>query len=232
MDWRVLALGLCLCATVSAQSHCKSSSFTAEIKSGETFNRALGDGLSLVLLPSPDPSNPIGYPEQWTIYVHDRKLQHRNPNIDDADYIYPVNPPLRGNPSQIVGAVYGLTVKESLEIQRDLFFLLNPQDYEKMNALTIAALWPYTVAEPEKTSEKYLNGLSKVPLGELKFTVLDYELGDAIAVKQGDAEVQPPPEAQIINRLKFEVEVIVPATFPLERTLHSTSTACPKVNLP
>lgn len=230
MVWRALALGLWLCATVSAQSYCKSASFTAEIKSGETFNRALGDGLSLVLLPSPDPSNPVGYPEQWTIYV--QKFSNHNYEADGPDYIYPVNPPLRGNPSQIIGAVYGLTVKESLELRRSLFFLLNPQDYEKMKALTVAALWPYTVAEPEKTSERYLNGLSKVALGELKFKVLDYELGDAIAVKQGDAEVQPPPEAQIINRLKFEVEVIVPATFPLERTLHSTSTACPKVNVP
>jgi hypothetical protein len=227
----VAALSVSLCSTTAAHAQCKSTSFTAELQSGQKFSRTLGNGLTLLLRPSPEPTDPEGYPEQWTIEIHAAPLGKDALDPDNPDFIYPVNPPLRGNPWQFLGAVYGLTIKESLDKPRELSFLLTRQDSDRLSPILNYALWPYTSREPDKTTERYFEAVSKLKLGQLKFKVLDYQVSEPVAhsEKAGEkSEEHRRADDRIITSLKFEVQVIVPSTFEFHSGLKATPAACPK----
>lgn len=67
-------------------------------------------------------------------------------SLEDAkgrDYIYPVNPSLRLNSSQTLGAGYGDTARQSLSRGRELRFLLSETDYDVFDPYVTNALWPY-----------------------------------------------------------------------------------------
>lgn len=227
----VAAVSVSLCLAVAAHAQCKSTSFTAELQSGQKLSRTLGNGLTLLLRPSPEPTDPEGYPEQWTIEIHGAQPGKDLLDQDNPDFIYPVDPPLRGNPWQFLGAVYGLTIKESLDKPRELSFLLTRQDFDRLSPVLNYALWPYTSREPDKTTERYFEAVSKLKLGQLNFKVLDYQLSEPVAhsEKAGEkSEERRRVDDRIITSLKFEVQVIVPSTFEFHSGLKAVPAACPK----
>ncbi len=227
----VAVVGVALNLGMAAHAQCKSASFTAELQSGQKFSRTLGNGLTLLLRPSPEPTDPAGYPEQWTIEIHAAQPGKNLLDPDNPDFIYPVNPPLRGNPWQFLGAVYGLTIKESLDKPREFSFLLSRHDFDGLSPVLNYVLWPYTSREPDKTTERYFEAVGKLKLGQLKFKVLDYQVSEPVAHSEKaeeKSEERRQADDRIITSLKFEVEVIVPNTFEFHSGLKATPVACPK----
>jgi hypothetical protein len=234
---RLPAVILIVSAGLAAHSQCRSVTFTAELQSGQSFRQKLGNGLTFLLRPSPEPTDPEGYPEQWTIEIHAAQSYKDLLDAENPDFIYPVNPPLRGNPAQSLGAVYGLSIKQSLEQPRDLFFLLSRQDFDRMTPILSHALWPYTSRDPDKTTGQYFTALSKLKLGELKFKILHYQLGEPV-VRNAPENASPEnasddgrktPEDRIITAIQFEAEVTVPAGFALQPGLKSRPATCSRV---
>ncbi len=82
------------------------------------------------------------------------------------DYIYPVNPALRFNGSQTLGAGYGDTAKQSLSHGRELRFLLDQSDYEAFEPYVDHALWPYNAAGPDHATDQYFGALENDGLEE------------------------------------------------------------------
>jgi hypothetical protein len=134
-------------------------------------------------------------------------------SLEDAaghDFIYPVNPPLRFNPSQLLGCGYGQTARESLKISRELHFLLNQSDYERFEPLLKNALWPGDAPNPDRAAQEYLTALDKLSTGWLRLEILHSEVAPDDTVRSADVRV----------------ELIAPSDFQFDPTLKPYSTVC------
>jgi hypothetical protein len=179
---------------------CRSTSFMAELKAGQVFEKAIGGDL-IFQISTPADSSP------WQISIFPRTSKQ-------DDLIYPVNPPLRFNPLQQIGAGYDLDVKASLAMPRTMWFLLSKADFERLWPAVENALWPYNAPEPERAADEYLNLLGSVVKGQLKLQVLSSEID---------------PGTNSPRRIKFRTEIIVPNNFSLAPDLKSRPSACPKL---
>jgi hypothetical protein len=182
---------------------CKSASFKAEIVAGQSFERDLSSDLTFRLAPTG--LGPKGQLHGWEMSILALGRSER-------DYIYPVNPPLRFNGVQIFGPSYGETTKASLYYPHEVRFLLNQADYDRLSPLVTNALWPYYAPHPDQAAEEYFAVLKTMTTGRLKLTVLSY-----------DAD----PETDSLRRMKFQVELAVPADFRLAEDLKPKPATCP-----
>jgi len=132
------------------------------------------------------------------------------------DYIYPVNPALRFNGSQTLGAGYGDTAKQSLSHGRELRFLLDQSDYEAFEPYVDHALWPYNAAGPDHATDQYFGALEKLRTGLLRVTILHAD------VTQDD----------IVRSAEFKAEFIAPAWFRFDPSLAHHPMICPASTLP
>jgi hypothetical protein len=138
----------------------------------------------------------------WTFSLEDS---------DGQDFIYPVNPPLRLHGQQTFGAGYGQTAKQSLAHDRQLRFLLNSSDYEKMKPIVQNALWPDKAPDPERAADQYFQTLAAMPTGLLQLTVLRSDISQADKVRSAG----------------FRVELTAPLDFQFDPSLAPRLTACP-----
>jgi hypothetical protein len=96
---------------------------------GDTFEHAIGDGLIFRLRPEK-----LGHDSSldgWTIeFFPQTSPQH--------DYIYSVNPPIRFNGLQALGATYGDDAKTSLGHPHQMRFLLDANGSERIQPLLTA----------------------------------------------------------------------------------------------
>ena len=114
-------------------------------------------------------------------------------SLEDAegrDYIYPVNPPLRFNPSQYLGRAYGESARQSLSSTRELRFLLNKADYERFWPLVTNALWPYSAARPDKATEEYFTELGKLRTGLLRLKIVKSDVTSDDMIRSGEFTVE------------------------------------------
>jgi hypothetical protein len=132
------------------------------------------------------------------------------------DFIYPVNPALRFNGSQTLGAGYGDTAKQSLSHGRELGFLLNESDYDAFEPHVDHALWPYNAPDPDHAADEYLDALEKLRTGLLRLTILR-------------ADVAPD---DTVRSAEFKAEFIAPTWFQFDPSLASRPTICPASTLP
>ena len=140
-------------------------------------------------------------------------------SLDDAkghDYLYPVNPPLRLNGSQTLGAGYGDTAKESLAYDRNLRFLLSESDYAALWPYVEHALWPYRAPDPDHTADQYLSELDKLRTGLLRLTVIHSDASENDEVRSAE----------------FYVEFFAPPACPFVPTLSRRAAVCPGESLP
>lgn len=119
---------------------CSGVSLTVKLDAGKSYAQKVG-GLNFKI--SPDSGK--GSCNGWAFTLED---------ADGNDFIYPVNMPLRFNPSQFLGCSYGLSAKEGLEMKRNMRFILNKRDYLRLDPLMRDALWPYSSPDPEHAAEK------------------------------------------------------------------------------
>jgi hypothetical protein len=199
---------LLICGLSSAQSRpvaaCHSASLTAELSGGQAFERAVGGGLAFRL--QPQKLGPDGQADGWSISLSPQ-------NAPEQDYIYPVNPPLRFNPLQILGRNYNDDAKASLGRPRRMRFLLNRNDFQQIEPLLNAALWPYSAPHPDTAGDEYLTALSKLRTGVAEVEILNYDLA---------------PEGDSIRRMKFRVTFTAPMNFQFFKNLPSRSSSCPE----
>lgn len=176
---------------------CNAVTLKFSLKAGESFEQRIGD---LTFKVRVDPGWKPG--NGWDFSLEDAA---------GHDFIYSANPPLRFNPSQILGPGYSLTTRESLKWNREVWFLLSSSDYERVDPLCIGALWPYKAPDPDKAFDAYISVLKKLRLGLLKLRILE-------------SDVSP---ADFVRSATFEVEIIAPSEFRFDPLLAPHPAACP-----
>src|ERR1700688_4675352 len=129
-------VGTLLSQDKGTQPQCASVAISFALKTGDSFQQPVSD---LTLKLQPMASTGLAS-TGWTFSLVDTK---------DRDFIYPVNPSLRFNGSQTLGAGYGVTAKQSLSYGRELRFLLNGSEYQMFWPYAEQALWPYVAPDPD-----------------------------------------------------------------------------------
>ena len=112
-----------------AAPQCAAVTLRISLKAGDTFQRPI-NGLTFRVRATKDAGSCYG----WWFFLEDAA---------GHDFIYPVNPPLRFNPSQLLGCGYGESAQQILKWDRELRFVLDQADYEHFDPLVENALWPY-----------------------------------------------------------------------------------------
>ncbi len=176
---------------------CSAVSFTARLDAGNSFAQKVG-GLEFKMRAAHGKDLCGG----WTFTLED---------AGGHDFIYPVNFPLRFNPSQLLGCSYGLTVRQGLEMKRTMRFILNEQDYLRLDPLMKDALWPADSPDPERAGERYLKAIRTIQTGLLR---LDTRRSNVS------------PDG-LIQSATFRINLIAPASFHFEPGLKPYSTTCP-----
>ena len=107
----LIACWIALSAVAYAQAAgCRGTEFTAGLKRDEAFSKRIGNSLRLRLIP-------LKQGWGWVVSV--------SPTSDDSqDWTYPVNMPLRTGERQVLGTGYGETVREKLQYEHSIRFLL------------------------------------------------------------------------------------------------------------
>lgn len=178
---------------------CRAVTFTASLDAGNRFVQKVGD-LKFAIRATHDK----GFCNGWTFSMED---------ASGNDFIYPVNMPLRFNPSQFLGCSYGLTARQGLEMNRTMRFILAEQDYLRLDPLMENALWPGESPDPDHAAEIYLKAIRAVHTGLLRLKTVHFKLS---------------PNG-LIRSATFRVELIAPASFHFGSLLKPYSTACPAV---
>jgi hypothetical protein len=182
----------------SAQPQCANVSISFSLETDDSFQQRISDLAFKV-----QPLSSTG----WMFSLEDAK---------GRDFIYPVNPALRFNGSQMLGAGYGDTAKQSLSHSRDLHFLLNESDYEAFWPYVDHALWPYTAPDSNQAAEQYLSQLDKLRTGLLRLTIVRSDVSESDEVRSAE----------------LKVEFIAPATYPFLSSLSPHTVACQTEMLP
>jgi hypothetical protein len=134
------------------------------------------------------------------------------PVFSIRDYIAPVNPPLRFNPTQILGPGYNLTAQQSLKMDRGAIrFILNEDDYNRIDRPWQDALWPYSASEPDRAGGNYVTAINRIKTGALRLTVLRSDIS---------------PD-DIIRSAAFRIGITVPEEFHLNPALGPQPAECP-----
>lgn len=198
----VLVLYLAISAAGQSSASCHLIVLSAELSSGDQFEKAIGEGLVFRL--NPERLGPKGELDGWAIQLFPAASR-------DHDYIYPVNPPLRFNGLQTLGPSYGDDTKASLRRAHEMRFLLHAADYDRISALVTYVLWPYSAPNPDKAADDYVSALRALSTGQLKVTVPDW-----------DAD----PASGSIRHIRVQAEFVVPADFRLDSALKPKAEAC------
>ena len=187
-------------------SACNSVSISSELVAGQIFEGAIGG--DLVFQIRPEKLGPNGELDGWIVALHSK-------SSPEDDYIYPVNPPIRFNGLQTLGTAYGEDAKASLGHSRRMRFLLQRKDYERIQPLLNAALWPYSAPRPDTAGSEYLDGIKKLSTGTADLQVLSYDLL---------------PGTDSIRRMKFVVVFTTPVDFKFEPALRPKPSSCAVVD--
>ena len=107
----LLACLIALSATACAQgASCRTTEFTATLNGDEAFSKSIGASLRLRLIP-------LKRAWGWVVSA--------SPVSDDSqDWTYPVNMPLRTGERQVLGTGYAETIREKLQYEHSIRFVL------------------------------------------------------------------------------------------------------------
>lgn len=183
----------------STQTQCTAVAISFSLKTGDNFQKPVSD-LTFKVQPLKDNGG-------WMFSLEDTR---------GRDFIYPVNPALRLNGSQTLGAGYGDAAKQSLSHGRELRFLLNKPDYEAFEPYVNHALWPYDAPDPVHGADEYFDALEKLRTGLFRLTILR-------------ADVAPD---DTVRSAEFKAEFIAPSWFQFDPSLAPHPMICPSSTLP
>src|SRR5215472_215109 len=182
----------------NTQPQCITVATSFSLRAGGSFRQPIGDFVFQV-----EPLESTG----WLFSVQDAK---------GHDVLYPVNPPLRLNASQTLGAGYGSKAKQSLSYSRELLFLLKESDYATLWPYVEHALWPYNAPDPNHAAEEYFSELDKLSTGLLSLAVIRSDVSENDEVRSAE----------------FKAEFAVAAWFHFDPSLAPYVVTCPASTLP
>ena len=141
-------------------------------------------------------------PNGWTFTLEDAA---------GCDYIAPVNPPLRFNPTETLGPGYGLNARESLKMDRgEIRFILNEADYKRIDPLWRNALWPADAPDPDHAIENYLTAIKRLRMGSLRVSILQSDFS--------------PDDIALSATVRFDLTA--PSEFPFDPALKPLPAGC------
>ena len=178
-------------------SRCSAARLTVKLDAGQSFAQEVGD-LELRISATHGKTSCNG----WAFSLED---------ANGNDFIYPVNMPLRFNPSQFLGCSCGLRARQGLKMKRNLRFILSEQDYLRLAPLMRDALWPGDSLDPEHAAEKYLKAIRTLRTGLIRLDTVHSALT---------------PDGHI-SSATFRVELIAPDSINFGPGLKPHSTPCP-----
>jgi hypothetical protein len=181
----------------STQPQCTGAAVSFSLKAGDSFQQRINDLTFKV-----KPVESTG----WFFSLEDAK---------GHDFLYPVNPPLRLNGSQTLGAGYGATAKQSLAYGRELRFVLSEADYAALWPYVEHALWPYSAPDPEKAADQYLSELDKLRTGLVSLAIIRSDVSENDQVRSAE----------------FHAEFIAQTTFEFVPSLSPHAVVCPGASL-
>ena len=163
MSWWIAVL-VAVVQALGNTADCIALSSAGRLARGESFSVPVGRGLEFRLLAD-------GAGGLWRIVI--------GPTGDKSqDFLWVVSPPFRTAPQLMIGNSYGYSAKQSVQIPRDLRFVLIEGDYRE--ALQIVQT---QLASPEK-----LAALERLGKGSLTLKVIAYGLSEGITTTDGEAD--------------------------------------------
>jgi hypothetical protein len=132
------------------------------------------------------------------------------------DLICPINLPLRTCEAEQLGAGYGDTAQQALSHGRELRFLLNTSDYDRLEPYVERALSPSTEAESTRAINEYLDQSDNIRTGLLRITIVHADVSENDEVRLAD----------------LKLEFFAPSSFLFGTTLGSRRAACPEQIFP
>jgi len=125
-------------------------------------------------------------PHGWSISV--------GPVAEAGDFLWVVSPPYQTAPQRIIGAGYGLTAAESVQIQRQLYFVLDQSDYDRAAA----------IVEREPASDTKREKIARLGKGSLDLSITRYKVRTNIKTPSGAIDG--------LEWIEFEGRACVPRT--------------------
>jgi hypothetical protein len=150
----LLACLIALSATACAQgASCRTTEFTATLNGDEAFAKSIGASLRLRLIP-------LNRAWGWVVSV--------SPMSEDSqDWTYPVNMPLRTGERQVLGTGYGETVREKLQYEHSIRFVLNQMDFAMYSRMANETL---ESSDPDAAG-RYIAAIQNATTSRLRFRV-------------------------------------------------------------
>jgi hypothetical protein len=192
---RLIACWIALSATAYTQvATCRTTEFTAGLNGEEAFSKTIGASLRLQLIP-------LKQSWGWVVRV--------SPASDDSqDWTYPVNMPLRTGERQVLGTGYGETVREKLQYEHSIRFLLDQKEFAKYSQMANETL---KSRDPDAAG-RYISAMENATTGLVAIKPLEFTTSDN-------------GEAVKWARLRFRVTVPMP--FAIGPDLEWNSASCP-----
>lgn len=134
----------------SRATQCVKFERAEKLMAGQSFSFDLPGGFRFDLTASDEGA--------WDIAVVD-------PKTPDVDYMWVVSPPYQTAPQRSIAASYGQTATENASFTRELHFVLNAKDHQKMFDLLAA----------RARSDRILDALDALTTGSLTLDVTGFE---------------------------------------------------------
>ncbi len=213
-----LMTALLAASGVATAAQCRTFSLAGELAAGGTFKRAISPELSFRLEPSDFDAE-----DGWIFEIGPTKPRARADEASEFDhYVYALTPPYRFGNAQHVDTSYGVNAQDAVAATpRAFWFLVRRADGEATSEALNQVLWP----QQDDGQARALAALAALPRGQGQFHILDSRITRGTA-----ASFSTDQRADIygeIHWLKFRVDLIVPASFPVLPKLMPRTGRCP-----
>jgi hypothetical protein len=165
---------------VHIETECVPFASKGKVRAGTDFRIPLPRGLEFELLPMEQSG--------WSIRV--------GQSAGVIDYMWVVTPPYQTAPHVQIGAGYGLTARESAQIERHLRFVVTHEDYERARGLFTD--W----SEGRLETEVFQKHRAELRTGTLRLKITDFAIGAPVNTED--------PENDVLDWIAFEGEACVP----------------------
>lgn len=158
--------------------NCVKFSSPGRLSAGTLFKLPVAPDLELRLRPDGDSG--------WQVTVGPRRDGF-------ADYLWVASPPFQTAPHRVIGAAYGLTARQSAQLERRFRFVLNAADYEAARK----------IIDTEEAGETKLAALNTLGRGTVRLRITDFRIREHVRNRAG-------AEIDVFDWIRFAGEICVP----------------------
>lgn len=228
----VAALTLALLSAIAqAADTCRKVVLEGEVKAGQEWKAAIGEGWIFRIMPIAPPQ--AGY-TGWDLVVD----QDRPAGFPDALYL--ATPPYRSINEREIGTTYGLRAQDAIGWNpRSFHFLIDPASFREAQQIYLAKLNGSKAADDGNAISRLMELAKHAPQGELR--ILDahivpgvadpapYAQRWAVAAARMQHEEEATGAASPVGALawmRFGVTLWLPEHWSLPRDMHATESSC------